>query len=44
MLTTLRVDSEKQELLLSDKQEYLRQVLAEKKAHQVHVRNRLAAY
>ncbi len=31
MLATLRTKSEKQELLLSDKQEYLRQVLAEKK-------------
>jgi len=44
MLATLRTKSEKQELLLSDKQEYLRQVLAEKRAHQVHVKNRLAAY
>ncbi len=44
MLVTLRADSEKQELLLADKQEYLMQVLAEKKAHQVHVKNRLAAY
>jgi septal ring factor EnvC (AmiA/AmiB activator) len=44
MLMTLRTESEKQELLLSDKQEYLKQVLAEKRAHQVHVKNRLAAY
>ncbi|MDX1775036.1 MAG: peptidoglycan DD-metalloendopeptidase family protein [Desulfobulbales bacterium] len=44
MLSTLRADSEKQELLLADKQEYLKQVLAEKRAHQVHVKNRLAAY
>jgi len=44
MLATLRAESEEQELLLSDKQEYLTQVLAEKRAHQVHVKNRLAAY
>jgi septal ring factor EnvC (AmiA/AmiB activator) len=44
MLSSLRSESEQQELLLADKQEYLIQVLAEKKAHQVHVKNRLAAY
>jgi septal ring factor EnvC (AmiA/AmiB activator) len=44
MIATLQSKSEKQELLLSDKQEYLQQVLAEKRAHQVHVKNRLAAY
>ena len=44
LLATLRAESEEQELLLSDKQEYLNQVLAEKRAHQVHVKNRLAAY
>ncbi len=44
MLATLKADSEKQELLLADKQGYLRQVLTEKKAHQVHVKNRLASY
>jgi septal ring factor EnvC (AmiA/AmiB activator) len=44
MLATLQTESEKQALLLSDKQEYLRQVLAEKREHQVHVKNRLAAY
>jgi len=44
MIATLRTESEKQELLLSDKQEYLQGVLAEKRAHQVHVKNRLAAY
>ncbi len=44
MLASLLTESEKQELLLADKQEYLNQVLAEKKAHQVHVKNRLAAY
>lgn len=44
MLVTLRAESEKQELLLADKQEYLLQVLAQKKAHQAHVKNRLAAY
>ncbi|MEN8231274.1 MAG: peptidoglycan DD-metalloendopeptidase family protein [Thermodesulfobacteriota bacterium] len=44
LLTSLRNDSEKQELLLADKHEYLREVLAEKRAHQVHVKNRLAAY
>jgi septal ring factor EnvC (AmiA/AmiB activator) len=44
MLATLRTESGKQELLLSDKQEYLRQVLTEKRAHQVHVKTRLASY
>jgi len=44
MLADLRAESEKQELLLADSQEYLRQVLTEKKGHQVHVKNRLAAY
>jgi murein hydrolase activator len=44
MLTTLRTKTEKQELLLSDKQEYLRQVLAEKRKHQAIVKKRLAAY
>jgi septal ring factor EnvC (AmiA/AmiB activator) len=44
MLDALRLKTEKQELLLSDKQEYLSRVLAEKRAHQVHVKNRLAAY
>lgn len=44
MLASLRVASEKQEVLLADKQEYLKNVLAEKRAHQVHVKNRLAAY
>jgi septal ring factor EnvC (AmiA/AmiB activator) len=44
MLISLQSESEQQELLLSDKQEYLNQVLAEKRAHQVHVKNRLAAY
>ncbi len=44
MLATLRRESEEQEFLLSDKQEYLNQVLAEKRAHQVHVKNRLAGY
>ena len=44
LLAALRTESKQQELLLADKQEYLRQVLTEKKAHQVHVKNRLAAY
>ena len=44
MITTLRTQSEKQELLLTDKQEYLRRVLAEKKKHQIIVKKRLAAY
>ena len=44
LLATLRTKSEKQEMLLTDKQEYLHAVLKEKKAHQVHVKNRLAAY
>jgi septal ring factor EnvC (AmiA/AmiB activator) len=43
-LAALSTASEKQELLLADKHEYLRAVLAEKRAHQVHVKNRLAAY
>jgi septal ring factor EnvC (AmiA/AmiB activator) len=44
MLTTLKTESEKQEVLLADKQGYLKEVLAEKRAHQAHVKNRLAAY
>jgi len=44
ILPALRAKSEKQELLLSNKQEYLNQVLAKKRAHQLHVKNRLAAY
>jgi septal ring factor EnvC (AmiA/AmiB activator) len=44
MLADLRAATEKQELLLADSQEYLQQVLTEKKAHQVHVKNRLAGY
>jgi len=44
MLADLRAATEKQELLLADSQEYLQQVLIEKKAHQVHVKNRLAGY
>ena len=44
LLASLRIKSEKQELLLADKQEYLRKVLTEKRAHQVYVKNRLAAY
>jgi septal ring factor EnvC (AmiA/AmiB activator) len=43
-LVTLQIESEKQEFLLADKQAYLSQVLTEKRAHQVHVKNRLAAY
>jgi len=44
LLASLRTESEKQELLLTEKQEYLKQVLTEKRAHQVHVKNRLASY
>ena len=44
LLAALRTESKQQELLLADKQHYLRQVLTEKRAHQVHVKNRLAAY
>jgi len=44
MLATLREKSERQELLLTDKQEYLRQVLTEKRKHQTIVKKRLAAY
>jgi len=44
MLAALREKSERQELLLTDKQEYLRQVLAEKRKHQIIVKKRLAAY
>ena len=44
LLATLKTKSEKQELLLADKHEYLRGVLTEKKAHQIYVKNRLAAY
>ena len=44
LLASLRTESEKQELLLTGKQEYLKQVLTEKRAHQVHVKNRLASY
>jgi len=44
MLADLRAESEKQELLLAESQENLRMVLTEKKAHQLHVKNRLAAY
>ena len=43
-LATLRAKSEAQEILLSDKQAYLNQVLAEKRLHQQYVKNRLAAY
>jgi len=44
IIPALKAKSEKQELLLADKQEYLKQVLTEKRAHQAHVKNRLAAY
>ena len=44
LLASLRTESEKQELLLAKKQEYLKQVLTEKRAHQVHVKTRLTAY
>jgi septal ring factor EnvC (AmiA/AmiB activator) len=44
MLAELQAETERQELLLSDKQSYLKSVLAAKRAHQEHVKNRLAAY
>jgi septal ring factor EnvC (AmiA/AmiB activator) len=44
MLNTLLAESEKQEILLSDKQEYLDQVLANKQSHQALVKKRLTAY
>lgn len=44
LLVTLHQKSEQQEALLAEKQEYLNEVLAEKRAHQMHVKNRLAAY
>ena len=43
-LASLQEDTEKQELLLADRQEYLKGVVKEKRAHQKHVKNRLAAY
>jgi septal ring factor EnvC (AmiA/AmiB activator) len=43
-LASLQVESEKQEELLADRQEYLKEVIKEKRAHQKHVKNRLAAY
>ena len=44
MLATLQTESQKQELLIAEKQDYLNQVLANKRAHQAIVKNRLAAY
>jgi len=44
MLTTLQAESEKQEILLSEKQEYLKQILANKQSHQIIVKKRLTAY
>lgn len=44
LLAALQEKSEKQELLLSGKQEYLKQVLTEKRKHQVLVKKRLAAF
>jgi len=44
MLATLQAETEEQELLLSAKQEYLSQILANKQAHQAIVKKRLAAY
>ena len=44
LLADLRMTSEKQEVLIADKQKFLSEVLMEKKAHQGHVKNRLAAY
>jgi len=43
-LVSLQEKSEKQEVLLADRQEYLKGVIKEKRAHQKHVKNRLAAY
>ena len=44
MIAELQAETAKQEVLLAEKQEYLNAVLAEKKAHQIHVKNRLSAY
>lgn len=44
LLADLKIKSEKQEVLIASKQEHLSRVLAKKKAHQLHVKNRLAAY
>jgi septal ring factor EnvC (AmiA/AmiB activator) len=44
MLAKLQAETARQELLLSDKQAYLKSVLAAKRAHQEQVKNRLAAY
>jgi septal ring factor EnvC (AmiA/AmiB activator) len=44
ILTKLQAETARQELLLSDKQAYLKSVLTAKRAHQEHVKNRLAAY
>jgi len=44
MLTTLQAESERQEILLSAKQEYLDQILANKQSHQAIVKKRLTAY
>jgi septal ring factor EnvC (AmiA/AmiB activator) len=43
-LASLQKESEKQELLLADRQEYLKGVIEEKRAHQKHVKKRLASY
>jgi septal ring factor EnvC (AmiA/AmiB activator) len=43
-LASLQENTEKQELLLVDRQKYLSGVIKEKRAHQIHVKNRLAAY
>jgi septal ring factor EnvC (AmiA/AmiB activator) len=43
-LASLQKESAKQELLLADRHEYLKGVVKEKRAHQKHVKNRMAAY
>ena len=43
-LAFLQEESAKQELLLVERQEYLNEVLNKKRAHQKHVKNRLAAF
>jgi septal ring factor EnvC (AmiA/AmiB activator) len=43
-LASLQEESAKQELLLADRHEYLKGVVKEKRAHQKHVKNRMAAY
>ena len=43
-LVFLQEESAKQEVLLAERQDYLKGVIKVKRAHQIHVKNRLAAY